>query len=179
MLYIQTYHWKGLLLKLVNDNYKAQVNWKLLSNDNSEIITLLCCEVDSVQNMSLVCKLLEENECFYTEVMKMGNDHMCVIAQFNLRMYILQQHYRSFNFKFKNCRRQFNRIQTGQEFCRQFIHIWIIIDICNIHKMEFMDLFRKLCKNLKVVFSCCVIMCTENCLISEIFKIFWCLLQVL
>ena len=44
-------------------------------------------------------------------MMKINNDYMCVITQFNLRMYILQQHYKNFNFKFKSYRKQFNRIQ--------------------------------------------------------------------
>ena len=152
------------------------MNWKLLFGDDSEIITFLCCEIDSVQNMPLVYKLLEENECFYTEAVKMGNDHMCAIAQSDLKMHILQQHYRSFNLKFKNYRRQFSRIQTDQEFHRQFMYTRIIIDICNVHRMKFTDLFRKLCKDLSIVFSCCVIMCIENCLISKIFRVFWCLL---
>ena len=177
--YIQIYHWKGLFLRLVDGNCKAQVNWKLLSDDDSEVITFLCGEIDSVQNMPLVCKLFKEDECFYTEMVKMSNDYICVIAQSNLKMHISQQHYRSSDFKFKSHRRQSSRIQTDQEFHRQFMHIKIIIDICNVHRMKFTDLFRKLCKNLSVVFSCCVIMCTENCLIFEIFRVFWCLLQVL
>ena len=155
------------------------MNWKLLSDDDSEIITLLCDKINSVQNMPLACKLSEKNECFYTEAVKTDNDHMCAIAQFNLKMHISQQHYRSSDFEFKNCRRQSSRIQTGQEFHRQFIHIRIIIDICNIHRMKLTDLFKKLCKNLNIVFSCCVIMCIKDCLISKIFRIFWCLLQVL
>ena len=128
--------------------------------------------------MSLICKLSEENECFYIKAVKIGNNYTCIIAQFNLRMHILQQHYRNFNLKFKSHKKQFSRIQADQEFCRQFMHTWIIIDICNVHRMKFTNLFRKLCKNLSVVFSCCVIICTKNCSISEIFKVFWCLLQV-
>ena len=178
-LYIQIYHWKRLPLKLVDGNCKAQVNWKLLSDDDSEVITLLCCEVDLVQNMPLVCKLPEENECFYTEAVKTDNDHMCAIAQFNLRMHVLQQHYRSFNLEFKSYRRQSSKIQAGQEFHRQFMHTRIIIGICSVYRMKLTDLFRKLHKDLNIVFSCCVIMCTENYLISEIFRVFWCLLQVL
>ena len=154
------------------------MNWKLLSDDDSEIITLLYGEIDSSQNMPLTCKLSEEDGCFYTEVVKTGNDYTYTIAQFNLKMHISQQHYRSFNFEFKSCRRQSSRIQAGQEFHRQFMHTRIIINIYNVHRIEFTDLFRKLCKNLNVVFNCCIIMCTEDHLISEIFKIFWCLLQV-
>ena len=177
--YIQTHHWKGLPLRLVDGNCKAQAHWKLFSDDDSGVITFLCDKINSVQNMPLICKLLRENECFYTEVVKTGNDHVCAIAQSNLRMHVLQQHYRNFNLEFKNCRRQFSRIQAGQEFCRQFMHTWIIIDICSVHRMESISLFRKLCKDLNIVFNHCVIMCTENCLISEIFRVFWCLLQVL
>ena len=159
-------------MRLIDGNCKAQANWKLHSGDDSEVITLLCCEVDSVQNIPLACKLLKKDECFYTEAVKMSNDHMCVIAQFNLRMHVSQQHYKSFNFKFKNCRRQFNRIQADQKFYRQFMHTRIIIDICNVHRIKLIDLFRKLCKNLNVVFNCCVIMCTKNHSISEIFRVF-------
>ena len=177
-VYIQIYHWKGLPLRLVDGNCKAQANWKLLSGDDSKVITFLHGEVDSVQNMPLVCKLLREDECFYTEVVKIDNDHICAIVQFDLRMHILQQHYRSFNFEFKSCRKQSSRIQAGQKFHRQFMHIWIIIDICSVYRIKSTGLFRKLCKNLSIVFSCCVIMCTENHLISEIFQVFWCLLQV-
>ena len=179
MMYIQIYHWKGLPLRFVDDNCKAQVNWKLLSDDDSEVITLLHDEIDFVQNMPLICKLLRENEYFYTKVVKTDNDHTYAIAQSDLKMHISQQHYKSSDFKFKNCRRQFSRIQINQKFHRQFMHIWIIIDICNVYRIKPTNLFRKSCKNLNVVFSHCVIMCTENCLISEIFWVFWCLLQVL
>ena len=177
--YIQTYHWKGLPLRLVDGNCKAQTNWKLLSGDDPGVITLLHGEVDPVQNMPLVCKLPREDGCFYTEAVKTDNDHMCAIAQSDLRMHISQQHYRSSNLKFKSRRRQSSRIQAGQEFHRQFMHTWIIIDICSVHRIKSTGLSRKLCKNLSVVFSCCVIMCTEDHSISEIFQVFWCLLQVL
>ena len=100
-------------MRLVNDNCKAQMNWELLSGNDSEIIIILYYEINFVQNMPLICKLFKENECFYTKAVKTDNDHACVIAQFNLKMHVLQQHYRSFNLKFKNYRRQFSRIQIN------------------------------------------------------------------
>ena len=119
--------------------------------------------------MLLTCKLFKENKCFYTEAVKTDNNHIYIIAQFNLKMHILQQHYRSSDFKFKSYKKQFSRIQTDWEFHRQYMHIKIIIDICSVYRIKFMNLFKKLCKNLSIVFSYCVIICTENCSISEIF----------
>ena len=122
--------------------------------------------------MPLIYKLFKKNKCFYTEIIKINNDYIYTIAQFNLKMYILQQYYKNFNFEFKSYKKQFNRIQTDQEFHRQFMYIKIIINICNVHRITFIDLFRKLCKNLNIMFSHCVIICTENCLISKIFRVF-------
>ena len=40
--------------------------------------------------MPLICKLFKKNECFYTEAVKTGNNHIYIIAQFNLKMHISQ-----------------------------------------------------------------------------------------
>ena len=63
--------------------------------------------------MPLIYKLFKENECFYTEVIKMSNDYIYIITQFNLKMHISQQHYKNSDFKFKNYRKQFSRIQIN------------------------------------------------------------------